>query len=174
MEALLKDLETAVGADGVVAGEAAAEQAFSPWARLGKPLAIVRPRSTAQVAAILRAAHAAGGSVVPWGGRTGLVDGTSAEDQIALSLERMNAVEEVDPVAATMTVQAGCVLAAACDAADAAGLFLPLDHGARGSATIGGNISTNAGGNRVLRYGMMREMVLGLEAVLADGRSFRR
>src|SRR5262249_56176328 len=68
-----------------------------------------------------------------------------------------------------MTVQAGGVLAAAGDAADAAGLFLPLDHGARGSATIGGGISTNAGGNRVLRYGMMREMVLGLEAVLADG-----
>jgi FAD/FMN-containing dehydrogenase len=169
MEALLKDLEAAVGADGLATGEAAAEQAYSPWARLGKPLAIVRPRSTAQVAAILRAAHAAGGSVVPWGGRTGLVDGTSAEDQIALSLERMNAVEEIDPVAATMTVQAGCVLAAACDAAEAAGLFLPLDLGARGSATLGGTISTNAGGNRVLRYGMMREMVLGLEAVLADG-----
>jgi FAD/FMN-containing dehydrogenase len=150
-------------------GEAAAEQAFSPWARLGKPLAIVRPRSTAQVAAILCAAHAAGGSVVPWGGHTGLVDGTAAEGQIALSLERMNAVEEVDPAAVTMTVQAGCVLAAACDAADAAGLFLPLDLGARGSATLGGTISTNAGGNRVLRYGMMREMVLGLEAVLADG-----
>jgi FAD/FMN-containing dehydrogenase len=169
MPALLEDLESAVGPDAIATGEAAAEQAYSPWARLGKPLAIVRPRSTAQVSAVLKAVHAAGGSVVPWGGRTGLVDGASAEGQIALSLERMNAVEEVDPVGSTMTVQAGCVLQAATDAADAAGLFLPLDLGARGSATIGGNISTNAGGNRVLRYGMMREMVLGLEAVLADG-----
>jgi FAD/FMN-containing dehydrogenase len=107
--------------------------------------------------------------VVPWGGRTGLVDGCQAEGAVALSLERMNAVEEIDAAASTMTVQAGCILQVAADAADQAGLFLPLDLGARGSATIGGNISTNAGGNRVLRYGMMREMVLGLEAVLADG-----
>jgi len=169
MNAVVAELERAVGADGVASGEAAAEQAFSPWTRLGKPLAIVRPRSTAEVAAVLKAAHAAGAPVVPWGGRTGLVDGCNAEGAIALSLEKMNAVEEIDTVASTMTVQAGCVLANACDAADAAGLFLPLDLGARGSATIGGNISTNAGGNRVLRYGMMRDMVLGLEAVLADG-----
>ena len=81
----------------------------------------------------------------------------------------MNAIEEIDAAGATMTVQAGCVLQTACEAAEAEGLFLPLDLGARGSATIGGNISTNAGGNRVLRYGMMRDMVLGLEAVLADG-----
>src|SRR5204862_1521237 len=82
---------------------------------------------------------------------------------------RMHAIEEADAAGSIMVVQAGCILQTACEAADAAGLFLPLDLGARGSATIGGNISTNAGGNRVLRYGMMREMVLGLEAVLADG-----
>jgi len=81
----------------------------------------------------------------------------------------MNAIEEIDAEGATMTVQAGCVLQTVCEAADAKGLFFPLDLGARGSATIGGNISTNAGGNRVIRYGMMRELVLGLEAVLADG-----
>jgi FAD/FMN-containing dehydrogenase len=97
------------------------------------------------------------------------VEGANAEGAIALSLERMNAIEEIDAAGAIMVVQAGCILQTACEAADAAGLFLPLDLGARGSATIGGNISTNAGGNRVLRYGMMREMVLGLEAVLADG-----
>src|SRR6185295_9485329 len=108
-------------------------------------------------------------AIVPWGGRTGLVEGANAEGAIALSLERMNAIEEIDAAGSIMVVQAGCVLQTACEAADAAGLFLPLDLGARGSATIGGNISTNAGGNRVLRYGMMREMVLGLEAVLADG-----
>jgi FAD/FMN-containing dehydrogenase len=169
MQTLLADLETVVGAEGLAVGDAAKEQAYSPWTRLGAPLAIVRPRSTAQVAAILKAAHAAGGAVVPWGGRTGLVEGCTAEGAIALSLERMNQIEAIDPEGSTMTVQAGCVLQTACEAADAAGLFLPLDLGARGSATIGGNISTNAGGNRVLRYGMMREMVLGLEAVLADG-----
>jgi FAD/FMN-containing dehydrogenase len=169
MSTLVQTLEAAVGADGIVTGEAAAEQAFSPVAKLGAPLAIVRPRSTEQVAAILRAVSAAGGSIVPWGGRTGLVNGCTAEGAVALSLERMSRVEEIDATGATMTVQAGCVLETAANAADEAGLFLPLDLGARGSATIGGNISTNAGGNRVLRYGMMREMVLGLEAVLADG-----
>ena len=169
MDTLLKELESAVGAGGIATGDAAAEQAHSPWARLGRPTAIVRPRTTAEVSQILKTAHAAGAAVVPWGGRTGLVDGGSAEGAIALSLERMNAVEEIDADGAIMVVQAGCVLQAACEAADAAGLFLPLDLGARGSATIGGNISTNAGGNRVLRYGMMRDMVLGLEAVLADG-----
>lgn len=169
MDMLLKDLEATVGAAGIATGDAAAEQAYSPWARLGKPAAIVRPRTIEEVSQILKSAHAAGAAVVPWGGRTGLVDGGSAEGAIALSLERMNAVEEIDTQGSVMVVQAGCVLQAACEAADAAGLFLPLDLGARGSATIGGNISTNAGGNRVLRYGMMREMVLGLEAVLADG-----
>src|SRR5215218_8436088 len=112
MEALLQHLESAVGREGLATGDAAKEQAFSPWARLGAPLAIVRPRSTEQVSAILKAAHAAGGAVVPWGGRTGLVDGASAEGAIALSLERMNAVEEIDAAGATMTVQAGCVLQA--------------------------------------------------------------
>jgi FAD/FMN-containing dehydrogenase len=81
----------------------------------------------------------------------------------------MNRIEAIDAGAGSMTVQAGCVLQSACEAAEAEGLMLPLDLGARGSATIGGNISTNAGGNRVIRYGMMRELVLGLEAVLADG-----
>jgi len=169
MDAVVAELQRAVGADGVTSGEAAAEQAHSLVGRLGDPLAVVKPRTTAEVSAVLKAAHAAGTPVVPWGGRTGLVDGCKADGAIALSLERMNAVEEIDATASTMTVQAGCILANACDAADAAGLFLPLDLGARGSATIGGNISTNAGGNRVLRYGMMRDMVLGLEAVLADG-----
>ena len=118
---------------------------------------------------ILKAAHAAGEAVTPWGGLTGLVDGARADGALALSLARMNAVEAIDPVSGTMRVQAGCILQTACEAAEAQGLLLPLDLGSRGSATIGGNISTNAGGNRVLRWGMMREMVLGLEAVLADG-----
>jgi FAD/FMN-containing dehydrogenase len=121
------------------------------------------------VSAILRLCHEARHAVVPWGGRTGLVEGTYADGAVALSLERMSRVIDIDAEGMTMTVEAGCVLQTVCDAADKAGLFFPLDLGARGSATIGGNISTNAGGNRVIRYGMMRELVLGLEAVLADG-----
>ncbi len=136
---------------------------------LGTPLAVLRPRSTADAAAILKLCHAERQAVVPWGGRTGLVGGTHAEGAVVLSLERMNRVEDIDEAGATMTVGAGCALQAACDAAEAKGMFFPLDLGARGSATIGGNIATNAGGNRVIRYGMMRELVLGLEAVLADG-----
>jgi FAD/FMN-containing dehydrogenase len=96
-------------------------------------------------------------------------EGARADGAVALSLQRMNRIEEIDADGATMTVESGCVLQTACEAAEAKGLFFPLDLGARGSATIGGNISTNAGGNRVLRYGMMRELVLGLEVVLADG-----
>ncbi len=107
--------------------------------------------------------------VVPWGGKTGLVEGGEADGHVALSLERMNRIEEIDTLGGTMSVQAGCVLQTVCEAAEAKGLIFPLDLGARGSATIGGNISTNAGGNRVIRYGMTRDMVLGLEAVLADG-----
>ena len=169
MDNLLTDLEALLGADHVLTGAAASGWAFSPWTRLGAPRAILRPASTREVSGILRLAHAAGAAVVPWGGRTGLVDGAFAEGALALSLDRMAAIEEIDPVGATMTVQAGCVLETACEAATAQDLFLPVDLGARGSATIGGMISTNAGGNRVLRYGMTRESVLGLEAVLADG-----
>src|SRR3984957_6503022 len=169
MAALLDGLRDALAPGGIVTGEEAQALAKSPWTRLGSPLAVLRPRSTADVSAILRLARAAGQAVVPWGGRTGLVDGAQADGALALSLERMNAIEEIDAATGVMRVQAGCVLQTACEAADAAGLLLPLDLGSRGSATIGGNISTNAGGNRVLRYGMMRELVLGLEAVMADG-----
>jgi len=169
MPQLLNDLERILGPDGLLIGEAAAERAFSLWTRLGTPLAVARPRSAAEVAAVLRAVRAAGVGISPWGGLTGLVDGAFADGTVALSLERMTAVEEVDRDGSSMTVQAGCTVAAAAEAAEAAGLFLPLDLGSRGSATIGGTISTNAGGNRVLRFGMMRDMVLGLEVVLADG-----
>ncbi|MDE2467043.1 MAG: FAD-binding oxidoreductase, partial [Alphaproteobacteria bacterium] len=116
-----------------------------------------------------RLCHRAKVPVVPWGGKTGLVDGAFADNVIALSLERMNKVIDVDVTGATVTVEAGCPLQALCERVEQDGLFFPLDLGARGSATIGGNISTNAGGNRVLRFGMMRDMVLGLEVVLADG-----
>jgi FAD/FMN-containing dehydrogenase len=159
---LVDRLKTLLG--DVITGDEAAEMA-----RFGRPLAIVRPRSTEEVSGVLRLCHEAATPVVAWGGRTGLVRGTLADGEVALSLERMNRVLEIDRAGSTMTVEAGAVLANVCDAAEAQGLFFPLDLGARGSATIGGNISTNAGGNRVIRFGMMRELVLGLEAVMADG-----
>ncbi len=166
---LIKKLKAALGDAGVLTGKDAEEKAVGGWSKLGIPAAVLRPASTEEVSAALKLCHAAGEGVVPWGGKTGLVEGGEADGHIALSLERMNRIEEVDTLGGTMTVQAGCVLQTVCEAAEAKGLIFPLDLGARGSATIGGNISTNAGGNRVIRYGMMRDMVLGLEAVLADG-----
>ncbi|MDP1631219.1 MAG: FAD-binding oxidoreductase [Caulobacter sp.] len=169
MAALLTGLQALLGSDNVVAGAEVSAAVYSPWTRLGEPVALVRPRSTAEVAGVVRLAREFSTPVVPWGGRTGLVDGALADGAIALSFERMAAVEAIDPAASTLTVQAGCVLETACRAVEAEGLFLPLDLGARGSATLGGMIATNAGGNRVLRYGMTRDSVLGLEVVLADG-----
>lgn len=132
--------------------------------------ALLRPRDTAEVSAILRLCHAAGQPVVPHGGLTGLVEGGHADSsEIAVSLELMNRIEDLDESGPSMTVQAGTVLQAIHQRAEASGLMFPLDLGARGSAMIGGLISTNAGGNRVIRYGMTRSLVLGLEAVLADG-----
>jgi len=131
---------------------------------------LVRPRTTQEVSRVMALCHAAGQKVVVHGGLTGLVRGaTTTPGDLILSTERMTAIEEVDPANRTMTVQAGVVLQSAQEAAEAAGLFLPLDLAARGSCTIGGNVSTNAGGNRVIRYGMTRDCVLGLEVVLADG-----
>ncbi len=174
MTQLIEQLRAALDGNAVLHGAAALEardaaQTHGLAVDLGVPLAIVRPRSTAQVARVLELAHAAGQAIVPWGGCTGLVDGARADGALALSLERMNAIEEIDETNRVMRVQAGCILHNACEAAEARGLLLPLDLGARGSATLGGTIATNAGGNRVLRWGMMRDMVLGLEAVLADG-----
>ncbi|PXW95462.1 FAD/FMN-containing dehydrogenase [Sphaerotilus hippei] len=134
------------------------------------PLVVVRPADTAGVAAAMRICHAHGVAVVPQGGLTGLCGGArAAPDQVALSLERLVGIEEIDPAAATLTVRAGTPLETVQQAAADAGFFCPLDLGARGSCAIGGNLATNAGGNRVIRYGMAREMVLGLEVVLPDG-----
>lgn len=142
------------------------------WSNVNRqrPLAVLRPRSVAEVSASLRACHAAGIAVVPQGGLTGLAGGATPQaGQVVLSLERLKGVEEVDRDSATMTVLAGTPLEAAQKAAEEAGLYLALDIGSRGSCQIGGNIATNAGGNHVIRYGMARAQVLGLETVLADG-----
>ncbi len=134
------------------------------------PAFAVRPGSTAEVATIVKLADQENLSITPLGGRTGVVGGGICEDgAIVLSMERMSKIQEIDTASMTMTVEAGATLQSIHEAAESQGLFMPLDLGARGSATIGGNIATNAGGNRVLRWGMMRDMVLGLEAVLADG-----
>jgi len=134
------------------------------------PDIVLKPSSTAEVAAILRICCAAGQPLVPLGGKTGLANGHfETAGELGLSLERMQEIEEIDTENRTMTVQAGCILQRAAEAAEEHDLLLPLDLGARGSATIGGNVATNAGGNMVIRYGMTRDMVLGLEVVLADG-----
>ncbi|MBT8107047.1 MAG: FAD-binding oxidoreductase [Gammaproteobacteria bacterium] len=132
--------------------------------------AVLRPTSTGQVAAILRYCNEQRIAVVPQGGMTGLVRGTqTGRGNIVLSLERMNEIEYIDPVSRTARVQAGAVLQKLQEKVAAHDLDFPLDLGARGSCQVGGNAATNAGGLRVVRYGMMRELVLGLEAVLADG-----
>lgn len=170
--ALLDHLAAIVGPSGLVTGEELRSRPAT-WLRPTEPcaaLALVRPRDTAETSRVMLVCAEAGISIVPRGGATGLVDGIlCAPDQITLSTERMTAIEPVDPLAMTMVAGSGATVEAVQNAARAAGLFFPLDLGARGSATVGGTISTNAGGLRVLRYGMMREMVLGLEAVLADG-----
>jgi len=168
---LLNQIEEVVGKAGILTGEDVRRRATG-WTRqsANEAGAIVRPANTAELAEVMRLCHAAGQAVVPLGGGTGLVDGAHADGhEIQLSTERMTAIEELDVAGSTMTVQAGVPLQAAQNKAAEAGLMLPVDFGARGSASIGGAVSTNAGGNAVIRYGMMREQVLGLEAVMADG-----
>ena len=131
---------------------------------------LLKPGSTAEVSAILARCNEAGIAVLPQGGNTGLVGGSTPQGEVVISLKRMNAVRAVDADNESLTCEAGAVLETVQGAAAEAGKLFPLSLGAQGSAMIGGLISTNAGGVHVLRYGMMRELVLGLEAVLPDGR----
>lgn len=168
---VLAELREALGA-AVLAGDDIPARNVADWSTLGpqRPLAVVRPADTEGVAAAMRICARHRVPVVPQGGLTGLCGGARPiEGAIALSLERMVGVEEIDAASATLTVKAGTPLEQVQQAADEAGFFMPLDLGARGSCAIGGNLSTNAGGNRVIRYGMARDLVLGLEVVLADG-----
>ena len=133
-------------------------------------LAVVFPKSTEEVAAIMHLCNKHNQQVVVHGGLTNLVGGTQSQaKQLIVSLEKMNQIEEIDEKSRTIRVQAGVILENAIDAANDKNLFLPLSFGAKGSAQVGGVVSTNAGGLRVFRYGMTRQMVLGLEAVLPDG-----
>ena len=145
---LLAQLRELLGEKGV------REEPHPVW-----PDTVLKPETTEQVSALLKLCNDAGQAVIPWAGKTGLVDSLNDTcGELGLSLERMNAVEEIDELNRTCTVQAGCILQVAAEACEEKGLLLPLDLGARGSATVGGNVATNAGGNRVIRYGMMREM----------------
>ena len=172
-DAVVSGLRQALGADSVRAGSEIDARYLGDWfvsLEHGRPAAVVLPRTTADVAAVMKLCHAEGIPVVPQGGLTGLAGGaTPAADWVVLSLERMRGIEEIDPAASTLTAWAGTPLQAVQEAAHEAGFLFPLDLGARGSCAIGGNVGTNAGGNRVIRYGMTRELVLGLEVVLADG-----
>jgi FAD/FMN-containing dehydrogenase len=135
-----------------------------------RPPAVVRPRTTEDVAALLRLCYREGVPVTTQGGMTGLVGAALPNaGEIVLSMERMNAIEEVDVSGGVAIAQAGTPLQKLQERVEQDGMMFPLDLGARGSCTIGGNISTNAGGNRVIRYGMTRDLILGLEVVTADG-----
>ncbi len=168
---LLEQIRAVVGDTGLITGEDVGKRP-ADW--LGSTScaakAVVRPRSTEELSEVMKLCHAARQPVVPAGGLTGLVHGGVATgDELQISFERMRAIEEIDPIGKTATVQAGVPLQAVHEAVTEHGLIYGVDLGARGSCTIGGNISTNAGGNTVIRYGMTRENILGLEAVLADG-----
>jgi FAD/FMN-containing dehydrogenase len=170
---VVSKLIDALPAGVVVAGADIESRYLGDWIHRNdeaRPLILLRPRTTSDVATIMRICHAYNAPVVAQGGRTGLAGGATPQTGwVILSLERMRAIEPVDVASSTVIVEAGAVLETVQQAADAEDLLFPLDIGGRGSCTIGGNISTNAGGNRVLRYGMMRDLVLGIEAVLADG-----
>ncbi len=155
----------------VLTGDAVRQRATSYWdASPTRAIAVVRPASTEALARAMAICHQFDQPVVSQGGLTGCVTGAVASDrEVILSLERMNRIEHIDPIGGTATVQAGVTLQAMQEAAREHDMLFALDLGARGSCTIGGNVATNAGGINVLRYGMMRNLVLGVEAVLADG-----
>lgn len=171
MDKLLNDLVAIVGPSGVLLGDDVSQRSVD-WFT-GAPCrakAIVRPRSTEQLSRVMALCYQADQPVVTHGGMTGIVHGgVASPDEIVVSLELMNQIEEIDPVGSTVLAQAGVTLQRVQEAAQEIDMQFPLDLGARGSCTIGGNIATNAGGIRVIRYGMMRQQVLGLEAVLSDG-----
>jgi FAD/FMN-containing dehydrogenase len=176
-DALLAALRDAVGDRHCLTDAALRASYETDWTRRfsGQALAVVRPRSTDEVAAVLRACADAGIGVVPQGGNTGLVGGSVPRDgEVVLSLLRLADVGEVDADAGEITVGAGATLAAVQSAARKAGWAFGVDLGARDSATIGGMIASNAGGVNVLRHGPMRRQVLGFEVVLADGTVLRR
>jgi FAD/FMN-containing dehydrogenase len=168
---VLQEIAGVVGAAHLLQGADVA-----PWSRdwtgayEGAPLAVVRPETVQEVSRVMALAQAARLPVVPASGRTGLTGATHAPGMLVLSLDRLNRIRALKPAARIVVAEAGVVLDRLHEAAEAEGLYFPLTFGARGSAMIGGALSTNAGGSNVLRYGNTRDLCLGLEVVLADGR----
>jgi FAD/FMN-containing dehydrogenase len=173
--ALVEKLRAVVGDAGIITEEQAQASYTRDW--LGKwqgsTPAVVRPATTSELAAVLQVCNLTHTPVITQGGNTGMSGGATPDasgEQVILSTVRMNRIREIDPVNNTITVDAGVLLASVQDAARDAKRFFPLSLGAEGSCTVGGNLATNAGGVAVLRYGNMRDLVLGLEVVLPDGR----
>lgn len=175
VDELLTALGRVVGERGVVTEATDLHQYSHDWRHMfhGQPLCAVLPRNTCEVADVVRLCAASGIAVVPYGGNTGLSGGATPDAsgrQVVLSLARMNAIRDIDVIGETIEVEAGCILQTAQEAVDEKGLLLPITLAAEGSARIGGIVSTNAGGTNVLRFGMARARILGLEVVTADGR----
>lgn len=173
MQGLEEELKAAVGQNGLLLGEDTAPYCVD-WRGVyrGQARAVIRPSSAQQLAQVVKICAAHGVPIVPQGGNTGLCGGavpSTTGDQVIVVTSRMNRILEIDPVACSMTVEAGVTLAAVREAAQDAGLMFPLSIGSEGTAQIGGILSTNAGGSGTARYGNARDRVLGLEAVLPDG-----
>ncbi|MDX1721877.1 MAG: FAD-binding oxidoreductase [Pseudomonas sp.] len=173
--ALLQALHSVVGDAGLITDAERMHSYLSDWrnAYRGQAALVLRPASTEQVAEVVRLCAEAGVALVPQGGNTGLCGGSIPDDsgtQVVLSLTRMARIRAVDIGNETITVEAGVILQRLQEAAAEVGRLFPLSLGAEGSCTVGGNLATNAGGTAVLRYGNMRDLVLGLEVVLPDGR----
>lgn len=158
-------------ASGVLVGDDVTSRSSDPLKIVQTPArAILRPRTASEVIELVKLANACEQTLVLHGGRTGVSGGAYATaDDVVISLERMNQIEDIDPVNHTIVAQAGVTLQQLQEAAEANGMYYPVDLGARGSATVGGMLATNAGGNRTLRWGMTRDRVLGLEIILPDG-----
>jgi FAD/FMN-containing dehydrogenase len=173
-DTILSELKAAAGPKGWTQDPAVLAPHLAEWRGrwTGATPIMLSPATTGEVARIVTICARERIPITPQGGNTGLVGGATPQGEILLSLRRMTLVRAVDPLNDAMTVEAGVTLLGAQEAAKAAGRLFPLSLGAEGLATVGGAISTNAGGVAVLRYGMMRDLVLGIEAVLADGRVF--
>ena len=176
MSEVLNALRDIVGAKQVLI-DADCQPFETDWRKrvTGKALCVVRPANTQEVADIVKACVRHGVSIVPQGGNTGMVVGAvpdASGEQVVLSLQRLHRIRHLDPANATITAEAGVILQQLQVAASEQGLLYPLSLGSQGSCTLGGNLSTNAGGTQVVRYGNTRELCLGLEVVTAEGEDF--
>ena len=175
MNAVPTPITDILGSDGVLTDAADIEPYLTDHRRLyrGRALAVALPRAVEQVSRLLAWCNENRLGVVPHAGNTSYCGGATPDEsgrQVVLSLKRLNQVRSIDPLNYSLIAEAGCILADVQRAADDAERLFPLSLGSEGTCQIGGNLSTNAGGTSVLRYGMMRDLVLGLEVVLADGR----